>query len=229
MKSTLSHRVSGALAFAFACVIALVGCSGEQAPDDPAPPGPVVPNSAATNSAVTSLVATNLAVTNSADIGPAVDSANVAGTQLSAATSPFEGKDMAIICAGISEEVFFTMDKFGPRMLNGQQALLLRFAQSIHGHIADEDENEDDSEARQVTVGAMAGPSAPGSPPLQLESAQHFPHDYSDDVLDDLGNLIVALNECNRLFPSEFSSVTDDFADVAKMCEPRRFIDTLGG
>ena len=59
--------------------------------------------------------------------------------------------------------------------------------------------------------GAMNGAGAldPLRPPL--ESARRLQDGYSDEVLDEL---ILVLNECNRLFPSEFAIVAGDAAGL---------------
>jgi hypothetical protein len=217
MKSTLSHRISGALAFA--CVIALAGCSGEHAADDPAA------DLAAISMAVTSPDVAN------ADLGSAklasTDpvSAELVSTPLSAVTNEVnniskhlskvknESEDMATICASMSEEVFFTLDKLVPRMINENSVLLLRFVQLTDGRIIDGNGNGngDDDDDGPVTASTMNGASALAARPVPLESAQRLPHDYSDDVL---GDLILSLNECNRLFPSWFSIVASDSPDL---------------
>lgn len=190
MKSTLSYRVSGAVAFA--CVIALAGCSGEDAAADPVA-------DLATNLAATSVPVISL---DGASVGPV--NAALVSTPLSAVKN--ESKDMAVICASMSEEVFFTLDKLVPRMLNEQSALLLRFVQTNGGRIMD------GAGDGPVTASAMNDASAPAARPVPLESAQRLPHDYSDDVL---GDLILSLNECNRLFPSWFPIAASDSPDLA--------------
>lgn len=95
-----------------------------------------------------------------------------------------------------------------------QAKLLLRFLHLTDDHIIDDD--------GQAVIGASEiDPITP-----QFESAMRLQEEYSDEVLNDL---VGRINQCNANFPSEFSIITGDSADLTTVAEARRFIDNLDG
>lgn len=117
-------------------------------------------------------------------------------------------------CAMIVQEDFVTRNELAEGDLKRSGNLLLRFVQFSDDHVIDDD--------GQATNGA----SATDSIEPVFDSAQRLQEEYSDEVLNDM---VVRVNECQELFPSEFMIVTGDSADLTTIAETRRFIDNLDG
>ncbi|MGQ0529541.1 MAG: hypothetical protein ACT4PG_06910 [Panacagrimonas sp.] len=122
--------------------------------------------------------------------------------------------DVAARCAALSDEAAVTRQDLisGARSANAD--LMLRFIHLTDDHIIDDD--------GQAVIGAsLIDPLNP-----TFESAMRLQEEYSDEVLNDL---IGRINTCNAQYPSEFSIITGDSADLTTVAETRRFIDNLDG
>ena len=117
-------------------------------------------------------------------------------------------------CAAIVEEPAITRQEITPGVRATGADLMLRFVHLTDDHIIDDDGQ------------AVVGLSEIDPLTVQFESAMRFQEEYSDEVLNDL---IGRINDCNATYPSEFSIVTGDSADLTTVGEIRRFIDNLDG
>ncbi|MCC2655750.1 MAG: hypothetical protein K0Q76_858 [Panacagrimonas sp.] len=117
-------------------------------------------------------------------------------------------------CAAIVEEPAITRQEIAPGVRATGADLMLRFVHLTDDHIIDDDGQ------------AVVGLSEIDPLTVQFESAMRFQEEYSDEVLNDL---VGRINDCNATYPSEFSIVTGDSADLTTVGEIRRFIDNLDG
>lgn len=132
----------------------------------------------------------------------------------SATTTQPGNADAAAQCDLMTQESALTREELVAGSRTPQAKLLLRFIQLTDDHIIDDD--------GQAVIGAsVIDPVTP-----QFESAMRLQEEYSDEVMNDL---IGRINQCNAKFPSEFSIVTGDSADLTTVAEIRRFIDNLDG
>lgn len=117
-------------------------------------------------------------------------------------------------CAAIVDEPAVTRQDLAAGARATGARLMLRFVHLTDDHIIDDDGQ------------AVIGLSEIDPLTVQFESAMRFQEEYSDEVLNDL---VGRINQCNGQFPSEFSIVTGDSADLTTVGEIRRFIDNLDG
>ncbi len=117
-------------------------------------------------------------------------------------------------CAALISEPAVTRQEINVGARSPSARLMLRFVQLTDDHIIDDD-------GQSVIGASIIDPLN-----VQFESAMRFQEEYSDEVLNDLTGRI---NACNKDFPSEFSIVTGDSADLTTVGELRRFIDNLDG
>ncbi|MCC2655751.1 MAG: hypothetical protein K0Q76_859 [Panacagrimonas sp.] len=117
-------------------------------------------------------------------------------------------------CAAFVQEPVVKRTELATGTRGPYAKLLLRFIHLTDDHIIDDDGQ------------AVVGLSAIDPVNVQFESAMRFQEEYSDEVLNDLEGRI---NQCNAAYPSEFSIVTGDSADLTTVGEIRRFIDNLDG
>lgn len=117
-------------------------------------------------------------------------------------------------CELMTQEPAVTREELVAGARGPSSKLLLRFIQLTDDHIIDDD--------GQAVIGAsVIDPVTP-----QFESAMRLQEEYSDEVMNDL---VGRINQCNANYPSEFSIVTGDSADLTTVGEIRRFIDNLDG
>jgi 3',5'-cyclic AMP phosphodiesterase CpdA len=124
------------------------------------------------------------------------------------------GPAAASRCAAIVDEPAVTRQEIVSGVRADDAKLMLRFVHLTDDHIIDDDGQ------------AAIGLSEIDPLTVQFESAMRFQEEYSDEVLNDL---VSRINQCNALYPSEFSIVTGDSADITTIGEIRRFIDNLDG
>lgn len=117
-------------------------------------------------------------------------------------------------CAAMVDEPAVTRTDLVAGARAADADLLLRFIHLTDDHIIDDD--------GQAVIGA----SVIDPLNVQFESAMRLQEEYSDELLN---NLVGRINQCNTAFPSEFSIVTGDSADLTTVAEIRRFIDNLDG
>ena len=122
--------------------------------------------------------------------------------------------NVAARCAALVDEVAVTRQELASGARSANAELMLRFIHLTDDHIIDDD--------GQAVIGAsLIDPLNP-----TFESAMRLQEEYSDEVLNDL---IGRINTCNAEYPSEFSIITGDSADLTTVAETRRFIDNLDG
>jgi 3',5'-cyclic AMP phosphodiesterase CpdA len=117
-------------------------------------------------------------------------------------------------CVAMVDEPSVTRNELAAGSRSAESELLLRFIHLTDDHIIDDD--------GQAVIGA----SVIDPLNVQFESAMRLQEEYSDELLN---NLVGRINQCNAAFPSEFSIVTGDSADLTTVAEIRRFIDNLDG
>ena len=117
-------------------------------------------------------------------------------------------------CAALIDEVAVTRQDLAAGARAADARLMLRFVHLTDDHIIDDDGQ------------GVIGLSVIDPLTVQFESAMRFQEEYSDEVLNDL---VARINQCHAEYPSEFSIVTGDSADLTTVGEIRRFIDNLDG
>lgn len=124
------------------------------------------------------------------------------------------GRNDPAQCANFVQEAVVKREDLASGTRGAGANLMLRFIHLTDDHIIDDD--------GQAVIGAsVIDPLS-----VQFESAMRFQEEYSDEVLNDL---VGKINQCHAQYPSEFSIVTGDSADLTTVAEIRRFIDNLDG